>query len=58
MKKTSWPMKKTEADLVRSISLHDSSLIPFQTAYWLLIVLGFLILAGNTAFPIFLRCVL
>lgn len=51
-------MKKTEADLVRSISLHDSSLIPFQTAYWLLIVLGFLILAGNTAFPIFLRCVL
>ncbi|ORY75669.1 cation transport protein-domain-containing protein [Leucosporidium creatinivorum] len=40
------------------LSLHDSSLIPFQTAYWLLIVLGFLILSGNTAFPIILRCVL
>lgn len=39
-------------------SLHDSSLIPFQTAYWLLLVLGFLILAGNTAFPIYLRVVL
>lgn len=27
-------------------------MIPFQQAYGLIIVMGFLILAGNTAFPI------
>lgn len=37
------------------LSLNDSSMIPFQEAYWLQIVLGFLILAGNTCYPIFLR---
>lgn len=41
--------------MLAELSLHDSSLIPFQTSYWLLVVLGFLILAGNTAFPILLR---
>ncbi|BGP04534.1 hypothetical protein JCM10049v2_000336 [Rhodotorula toruloides] len=37
------------------MSLVDTSMIPFQRAYWLIIVQGFLILAGNTAFPVFLR---
>lgn len=33
-------------------SLVDTSMIPFQRAYWLIIVQGTLILAGNTAFPV------
>ncbi|GAA5889942.1 hypothetical protein JCM5296_003656 [Sporobolomyces johnsonii] len=37
------------------MSLVDASMIPFQKAYWLIIVLCFLILGGNTALPIFLR---
>ncbi|GAA5838941.1 hypothetical protein JCM3766R1_004535 [Sporobolomyces carnicolor] len=37
------------------MSLVDASMVPFQKAYWLLLVLAFLILAGNTALPIFLR---
>ncbi|GAA5879171.1 hypothetical protein JCM8547_001603 [Rhodosporidiobolus lusitaniae] len=37
------------------MSLSDSSMIPFQQAYWLIIVQSLLILGGNTAFPIFLR---
>ncbi|GAA94848.1 uncharacterized protein L969DRAFT_97190 [Mixia osmundae IAM 14324] len=37
------------------MSLLDSSLTLFQDAYLLLIVTIFLILAGNTAFPVFLR---
>lgn len=36
-------------------SLIDTSMIPFGTAYWLIIVMSILILAGNTAFPVFLR---
>ncbi|GAA6022173.1 hypothetical protein JCM10207_003933 [Rhodosporidiobolus poonsookiae] len=34
------------------MSLVDSSMIPFQKAYWLIIVQSTLILGGNTAFPI------
>lgn len=30
-------------------------MVPFQDAYWLIILVAFLILAGNTALPIFLR---
>ncbi|TRM69077.1 cation transport protein-domain-containing protein [Schizophyllum amplum] len=37
------------------LSLVDQSMIPFQTAYPMIVVMWFLILAGNTAFPIFLR---
>ncbi|KZV88401.1 hypothetical protein EXIGLDRAFT_839267 [Exidia glandulosa HHB12029] len=39
-------------------SLVDQSMIPFQTAYPMIIFMGFLILAGNTAFPIFLRLII
>lgn len=37
------------------MSLVDQSFLPFQTAYPMIIFCGFLILAGNTAFPVFLR---
>ncbi|KZT72263.1 hypothetical protein DAEQUDRAFT_26204 [Daedalea quercina L-15889] len=37
------------------MSLQDESMIPFQRAYLLIFILIFLILAGNTAFPVFLR---
>ncbi|VDC02697.1 unnamed protein product [Peniophora sp. CBMAI 1063] len=36
-------------------SLVDQSMIPFQKAYPMIFFLGWCILAGNTAFPIFLR---
>ncbi|KAH9073450.1 cation transport protein-domain-containing protein [Lactarius deliciosus] len=36
-------------------SLVDQNLIPFQTAYPLLVSMVWLVLAGNTGFPIFLR---
>lgn len=39
-------------------SLVDDSLIPFQSHYFVLIVVGLLILAGNTAYPVFLRLIL
>ncbi|KAM0793243.1 hypothetical protein ACM66B_000706 [Microbotryomycetes sp. NB124-2] len=37
------------------MSLIDASMIPFQRAYLLIVVVSYLILAGNTAFPVFLR---
>jgi len=37
------------------MSLLDANMIPFQTAYYVLITMGILILAGNTCYPIFLR---
>ncbi|KAI0343670.1 hypothetical protein BDW22DRAFT_1356171 [Trametopsis cervina] len=37
------------------MSLEDTSMVPFQRAYPMIVCLIFLILAGNTAFPIFLR---
>ncbi|KAJ9474569.1 Low-affinity potassium transport protein [Pseudozyma hubeiensis] len=37
------------------MSLVDTSMTQMQDAYFLLIPMGFLILAGNTGFPIFLR---
>ncbi|KZS87287.1 TrkH-domain-containing protein [Sistotremastrum niveocremeum HHB9708] len=36
-------------------SLVDQSMVPFQTAYPMIFIMVFLVLAGNTAFPIFLR---
>ena len=39
-------------------ALVKDSVIPFQGDYFVLIVIGLLILAGNTAYPIFLRLVL
>ncbi|KAF4577400.1 low affinity potassium transporter [Pleurotus pulmonarius] len=37
------------------MSLVDQSMVPFQRAYVMVMVMAFLILAGNTCFPIFLR---
>lgn len=37
------------------MSLVDQSMVPFQTAYLFIVVIIFLIFAGNTSFPIFLR---
>ncbi|TCD60471.1 low affinity potassium transporter [Steccherinum ochraceum] len=37
------------------MSLVDQNLFPFQTAYPMIFVLIFLVMAGNTAFPIFFR---
>ncbi|KAH6913933.1 potassium transporter [Coprinopsis sp. MPI-PUGE-AT-0042] len=39
-------------------SLVDQSMLPFQSAYVMIMFMIFLILAGNTCFPIFLRFVL
>jgi hypothetical protein len=40
------------------MSLLDANMIPFETAYFVLITMGLLILAGNTAYPIFLRMIM
>ncbi|KAJ2982559.1 hypothetical protein NQ176_g1305 [Zarea fungicola] len=40
------------------MSLLDANMIPFQEAYFVLITMGMMILAGNTAYPIFLRLIL
>lgn len=40
------------------LSLLDESMIPFQRSYAYVLVVAFCILAGNTAFPIFLRIIL
>ncbi|OAA76971.1 Cation transporter [Akanthomyces lecanii RCEF 1005] len=37
------------------MSLLDANMMPFQGAYFVLITMGLMILAGNTAYPIFLR---
>ncbi|KAJ1305946.1 hypothetical protein OPQ81_010663 [Rhizoctonia solani] len=37
------------------MSLIDQSMVPFQTAYPMIVIMFFMLLAGNTAFPIFLR---
>jgi hypothetical protein len=39
------------------MSLIDLNMIPFQQAYYILITMGLLILAGNTAYPLFLRLI-
>ncbi|KAB5584765.1 cation transport protein-domain-containing protein [Coniochaeta sp. 2T2.1] len=40
------------------MSLLDANMIPFEQAYFVLITMGLLILAGNTAYPIFLRMIM
>ncbi|KAK2035495.1 TrkH-domain-containing protein [Colletotrichum zoysiae] len=40
------------------MSLLDANMIPFQGAYYVLITMGLLILAGNTAYPLFLRLII
>ncbi|KAH8764081.1 cation transport protein-domain-containing protein [Hyaloscypha sp. PMI_1271] len=40
------------------MSLLDANMIPFQTSVYTLITMGLLILAGNTAYPLFLRLIL
>ncbi|EFY87055.1 potassium transporter, putative [Metarhizium acridum CQMa 102] len=40
------------------MSLLDANMVPFQAAYYVLVTMGLLILAGNTAYPIFLRFIL
>ncbi|KAE8417999.1 cation transport protein-domain-containing protein [Aspergillus pseudocaelatus] len=40
------------------MSLVDSNMVPFQSSIYMLITMGLLILAGNTCYPIFLRCIL
>ncbi|KAH7321426.1 cation transport protein-domain-containing protein [Stachybotrys elegans] len=37
------------------MSLIDDNMIPFQSSYFVLIVIGTLVVAGNTAYPILLR---
>ncbi|KAK1636381.1 cation transporter [Colletotrichum phormii] len=39
------------------MSLLDANVVPFQQAYFVLITMGLLILAGNTAYPLFLRLI-
>ncbi|KAK3305463.1 cation transport protein-domain-containing protein [Chaetomium strumarium] len=40
------------------MSLLDANMIPFQNSYLVLITMGLMILAGNTAYPIFLRLII
>ncbi|KAB5566994.1 cation transport protein-domain-containing protein [Coniochaeta sp. 2T2.1] len=40
------------------MSLLDANMIPFEEAYFVLITMGLMILAGNTAYPIFLRMIM
>lgn len=40
------------------MTLLDANMIPFQSSYFVLITMGLLILAGNTAYPIFLRLII
>jgi Trk-type K+ transport system membrane component len=40
------------------MSLLDANMIPFENAYFVLITMGLMILAGNTAYPIFLRMIM
>lgn len=40
------------------MSLLDANMIPFQRAYYVLVTMGLMILAGNTAYPLFLRLII
>lgn len=50
-----WFFQVVSAYTNTGMSLIDTSMILLQDAYYMLIPMGFLILAGNTAFPIVLR---
>lgn len=40
------------------MSLLDANMTAFQTAYYMLLTMGLLILAGNTCYPVFLRLII
>ncbi|KAF2091272.1 TrkH-domain-containing protein, partial [Saccharata proteae CBS 121410] len=40
------------------MSLNDANMVAFQTSVYMLLTAGLLILAGNTAYPIFLRLII
>ncbi|KAF4625158.1 hypothetical protein G7Y89_g13012 [Cudoniella acicularis] len=40
------------------MSLLDANMVPFQTAAYPLVTMGLMILAGNTAYPLFLRLII
>ncbi|ROW14192.1 hypothetical protein VPNG_04333 [Cytospora leucostoma] len=40
------------------MALLDANMVPFQRSYFVLIVMGVMILAGNTTYPIFLRLII
>lgn len=40
------------------MSVLDANMVPFQSAFFMLITMGLLILAGNTAYPPFLRLII
>ncbi|KAI0845470.1 TrkH-domain-containing protein [Daldinia vernicosa] len=40
------------------MSVLDANMIPYGSSYFVLIVMGVMILAGNTAYPVFLRLIL
>ncbi|MCJ1309621.1 hypothetical protein MMC25_003281 [Agyrium rufum] len=40
------------------MSLVDANMVAFQTSIYMLVTMGFLILAGNTCYPVFLRLIL
>lgn len=40
------------------MSLLDANMVPFREAYFVLVVTGILVLAGNTAYPLLLRLIL
>lgn len=40
------------------MSLLDANIIPFQNSKFILVTMGLMILAGNTAYPIFLRLII
>ncbi|KAL1892906.1 hypothetical protein Sste5346_006799 [Sporothrix stenoceras] len=40
------------------MSLLDANMIPFENAHFVIITMGLMILAGNTAYPVFLRLIL
>ncbi|CAK7272801.1 hypothetical protein SEPCBS119000_005315 [Sporothrix epigloea] len=39
------------------MSLLDANMVPFGSAYFVIITMGLMILAGNTAYPVFLRLI-
>ncbi|KAG6004436.1 hypothetical protein E4U43_000735 [Claviceps pusilla] len=40
------------------MSLLDANVVPYQTSHYVLITMGLMILAGNTAYPVLLRLIL
>lgn len=40
------------------MSLIDANMVPFQGSYFVLIIVALLVLAGNTAYPLFLRFIM